>query len=123
MQTSLFDNPSLLQQSSTKSYTISEEKITQPLTQILEEITPKPTTQTVKPKNNTQSIKQSLNQLFPEQQYDEKKSKKAKEILGKTANKLTDMQLHSATAEVQYLAESWMDNFEREIFGGLTLQE
>jgi hypothetical protein len=76
MQTSLFDNPSLLQQSSTKSYTISEEKIIQPLTQILEEITPKPTTQTVKPKNNTQSIKQSLDQLFPEQQYDEKSLRK-----------------------------------------------
>lgn len=93
------------------------------LTQVLKEVTPKSTNQQSRPESISHPIKQSLDELFPEQKYDEKKIKLAKEILGPEANELTDMQLRSAVTEIQYLAESWLDNFEQEIINGLTLKE
>lgn len=123
MQTPLTQNSSFIQVPSNQSTTVTEEKIIQPLTQILEEVPPKLPDQQTQAKNNSQIIKHSLDELFPEQQYDEKNIKKAKEILGDLENEFTDIQLRSIVAEIQYLAESWLDNYEREIFDGLTLKE
>ena len=80
--------------------------------------------ETLQPNNNVpQSIQKTLDELFPEQEYQQKQLKKAKEILGSLTDNLTDMQLQGAITEIQYLAENWLDCFEREIFDGLTLKE
>ncbi len=94
-----------------------------PLIEVLEEATPKspnfkPSTYQV-----SDSLKKSLDELFPEQQYDEKDIQKAKEILGSLVLEFTPQQLKDTVTEIQYLTESWLDDFERQIFGGLTLQE
>lgn len=48
---------------------------------------------------------------------------KAREMLGDTAKSLTDEELKDQIVMVQYLLETWMDEFERKIFNGKTLNE
>jgi len=47
----------------------------------------------------------------------------AREILGDTAKQLTDEQLKDICVEIQYLVETWLDDYERSIFGDKTLRE
>ncbi|TSC90391.1 MAG: hypothetical protein G01um10145_63 [Microgenomates group bacterium Gr01-1014_5] len=100
---------------------IREERIVTPLVEVLDTVNP------LTPPKNTVSIsptlRQSLDELFPEQQYDEKDIQKAKETLGKIADEFTEIELKGVIAEVQFLAESWLDDFERTIFKGMTLKE
>jgi hypothetical protein len=99
---------------------ITEDQIIAPAVEVLKEVAPinVPNSHEVSP-----SLKQSLDNLFPEQQYDEKSIQKAKEILGDIALELSEEQLKDAVTEIQFLAESWLDDFERKIFKGMTLQE
>ena len=66
--------------------------------------------------------KTSLDDFFPEQRYD-KKIQKAKEILGPLCNAFTSDQLTDIVTEIQYLCESWLDDYERNVFDGKTLKE
>jgi hypothetical protein len=102
---------------------ISKEKIVTPLVQVLEHITPTPLSKPNQSLDQSKSFTESLNDLFPEQLYNDKEIQKAREILGEIANELTPQQLNSVVSEVKYLAESWLDDFERDLFGGQTLQE
>lgn len=99
---------------------ITEEQIITPLVEIFKEVTP---TKPIRTQEVSQSVTQSLNVLFPEQQYDEKNIQKAKEILGDLAYEFTNAQLKDVVSEIQFLTESWLDDFERTIFKGLTLKE
>lgn len=94
-----------------------EEKIAQPLMEVLTDITPQGIT-----KSNLSLVK-SLNDLFPEQEYEEKQVKRAKEILGNVGDQLSESQIRDITCEVKFLVTTWLDDFERNIFEGLTLQE
>lgn len=107
-------------------YTIVQEKlitkssIIPSLTTILRESTPAPQKQ----RNEIpKTIKDSLDTLFPEQRYEEKNLQKAKDILGVVANEFTADQLKSIITEIQYLVDSWLDDYERNVFDGLTLKE
>lgn len=101
----------------------TEDKIITPLVKVLQEVTPQPISHQPQTTKESSSLKKSLDELFPEQEYEEKNIQKTKEILGDLAYQLTPEQLKDTVAEVQFLAESWLDDFEREIFGGLTLKE
>jgi len=103
-----------------ESYKIPEEKIVEPLVEVLSEVTLTPSPE---PKEISQTLKKSLDDLFPEQRYDEKDVQKAKEILGPVALEFTSEELKDALAQVQYLAETWLDDLERKIFKGMTLRE
>ncbi len=59
-------------------------------------------------------------QLMPIEQQD---IDEAREILGDTTKNLTDDQLKDQIVMVQFLIESWMDEFEKEVFRRLTLKE
>ncbi|OGM01893.1 hypothetical protein A2115_00385 [Candidatus Woesebacteria bacterium GWA1_41_8] len=48
---------------------------------------------------------------------------RARKLLGKTTETLTDEELQDQLVMIQYLAVSWLDDFERKIFNGKTLQE
>ena len=100
---------------------IREEQIILPLTQILDNVTPKPIER--QSLARTPPLRDSLRSLFPEQEHDEKDIKEAKEILGELAKEFSDTELKDLVAQIEYLAESWLDDFEREQFGGLTLRE
>ena len=99
---------------------IREEQIIRPLVEVLDTVTPIPKTPS-EPVSST--IRESLDELFPEQKYEEKDIQKAKEALGKVADEFTEIELKGVMAEVQLLAESWLDDFERKTFKGLTLKE
>ncbi len=71
----------------------------------------------------TPTLMHSLNNLFPEQLYEEKNTKKAKEILGNLTDVLTEEDCRDITTTIQFLAISWLDEFEQSIFNGQTLQE
>jgi hypothetical protein len=101
---------------------ITEDKIVTPLIEVLNETIPKPTAP-LSSNDISIPLRKSLDDLFPEQQYEEKNIQRAKDILGEVSGKFTPAEFKVAITEVQFLAESWLDNFEREIFGGLTLQE
>ena len=71
----------------------------------------------------TNSVKQSLDELFPEQKYEDKNLQSANEILGDLATQFTKEQIKDVISEIQYLTDCWLDDFERSIFGGLILKE
>lgn len=48
---------------------------------------------------------------------------KAREILGKTAESMSDEELQKQMTMLKYLAESWLDEYEKTIFEGKTLNE
>ena len=43
--------------------------------------------------------------------------------MGVVANELTADQLKGVITEIQYLVDSWLDDYERNVFDGLTLKE
>jgi len=102
---------------------ITEDKYITPLVKILDQVTPKPIETPSQPKEPSKSLSKSLDDLFPEQQYDEKVVQEAKKILGVIADEFTPEQLKDAVTEIQYLASTWLDDFERDAFDGLTLNE
>jgi hypothetical protein len=102
---------------------VSEEQIITPLESFLQEVTPKPSETTQQQKKSPTTIKKSLDNLFPEQQYEDKDIQKTKEILGVRAKGLSESELRDIVAETQFLISSWLDDFEREIFNGMTLNE
>ncbi len=106
-----------------KQLPISEAQIIQPLNEVLANITPNPPNVGSIPKEASSSLRKSLDDLFPEQKVEEKRLQRAKEILGDIANELTPAQLKDAVTEVQYLVDTWLDDFERQIFDGKTLKE
>ncbi len=64
-----------------------------------------------------------LNQFFSEQDQQEKTVLEAREILGESAKDLTDEQVYDLVTEMQYLADCWLEEFERKVFDGKTLNE
>lgn len=47
----------------------------------------------------------------------------ARKILGKTAEEMSDEELQNQMTMMKFLAESWLDEYEKSIFDGKTLQE
>lgn len=73
--------------------------------------------------NPQKSVEEGLNALFPTYK-EESKLQKARRVLGEEiASEVTDEQLEIFLTEVQFLLDSWLDNFERNIFEGLTLKQ
>ncbi len=107
----------------TEAIIVTEQQITRPLELVLQEVIPKTQDEHLPLKNNSKPIKKSLEALFPEQQYEDKDFQRTKEILGPLAKDLTIVELRDVVAETQFLINSWLDDFERDIFNGLTLNE
>jgi len=105
-----------------QEHQISEEQIMRPLVQVLEHTTPQ-SSGTEQLKAKTASISQTLDELFPEQERYNKDIKLAKQALRDLAWELNPEQLKDIVTEVQFLCESWLDEFERTVFDGLTLKE
>ncbi len=72
--------------------------------------------------NPKKSLEENLNSIFPNHQ-EETKIQKSRRILGEAVTEMTDEQLGIFLTEVQYLLDTWLDSFERDIFDGLTLKQ
>jgi len=64
-----------------------------------------------------------LNSYFNEQDEEHKKTLEGRSMLGIGEESLTDEQVITLIGSVQYLVDTWLEEFERTIFGGKTLQE
>lgn len=118
----LFNFESFEKKTLLKSEAIStENKLVPPLVEVLESTSP--ISQSIPPKAISSSLKNSLDNLFPEQQYGDKGIQKAREILGSSAKDLGEDQLKDLINEVNFLVSTWLDEYERGIFNGLTLNE
>lgn len=72
--------------------------------------------------NPQTSLEQAINAVFP-QTSEESNIIRTRRILGKNAYSLSDEQIETIVAEFQFLANTWLDEFEKEIFKGLTLKQ
>ena len=104
----------------------SEEDLNPPIT-TQQQFTNKQTATTMD-KESLQSIEQNkqpeqlFNNLFLDTS-DLTKVSKARQILGETANRLTDEELETFLAKLDYLTNNWLDSFEKLLFDGKTLRE
>lgn len=74
------------------------------------------------PKYVSSSLEGALNKLFPEQAELSKVSR-ARQILGECVKNATDDEIESSVTEFEYLLNDWLNEFERDVFEGKTLQE
>jgi hypothetical protein len=100
---------------------VTEQEILLPVAQMIDGSSYKPTQTRVI--GTFPSSAQSIQDLFPEQEYEEKSIQLAKKALGALSAEFSSEQLKIVITEVEFLTESWLDEFERRIFKGLTLQE
>lgn len=62
-----------------------------------------------------------LDVLFPTQLEDAKIAK-ARKTIGTTNTAFTDDQVKSMMTDFQFLIDTWMDEYEKNIFNGMTLE-
>lgn len=70
-------------------------------------------------KNNEKPIL-DLSFLEP---HEETKADKARHILGENANSIPTEQLETFIAQIEFLTNSWLDSYEKQLFDGKTLKE
>jgi hypothetical protein len=73
--------------------------------------------------NNPQGTYDQINNLFNEQDQQQKTILEAREILGDSAKELSDEQVYDLVNEIQYLVDSWLEEYEKKVFDGKTLNE
>lgn len=71
----------------------------------------------------SQGTYDQINELFNIKDQQEKSIQEARQILGDSAKELTDSQVYDMLNEIQFLVESWLEEFERNTFEGKTLDE
>lgn len=72
--------------------------------------------------NPLNQLEKTLSTIFPDNK-EESKVNKARKILGETADCLTDEKIENIVTDFEYLIDTWMDLFEKKVFGGKTLKE
>ena len=72
--------------------------------------------------NPHSALTNALSSIFPTQ-TEETKVSKTRRILGETARALSDEQIETIVTQFQFLVDSWLDEFEKDDFNGLTLKE
>lgn len=68
------------------------------------------------------SLEGALSSIFPTQLQDDRLLQ-AKRLFGNDLAQTSDDDLQNHLTELQYLLDSWMDDFERDVFGGKTLRQ
>ena len=71
------------------------------------------------PQTNLESV---LNRIFPQQQ-EENNISRTRNHLGEAARNFSDEQVQITITEFQFLIDSWLDEYEKEVFKGMTLKE
>lgn len=72
--------------------------------------------------NPLTSLDSALNAIFPEN-IQESKLLGTKRKLGEKVKTFTDEQIECLVTDFQYLVDTWLDEFEKSVFEGQTLQE
>lgn len=69
------------------------------------------------------TISESLDVMFPEQKRQDKDVIKAKEALGELSKQFSEVELKEVITDIDFIVESWLDDFERDLFKGKTMKE
>ncbi len=77
----------------------------------------------INPSLDQQDKYDQINQLFEDQDQQEKTILEAREILGEPANDLSNEQVFDLVNEVQFLVENWLEEYERKVFDGKSFDE
>ncbi len=67
-------------------------------------------------------IQNVIEKILPKQS-EENKFAKTRQALGETAKSLSNEQIETITTEFQFLIDTWFDEYEKDVFNGLTLKE
>jgi len=78
--------------------------------------------QSTHPLTPQKTLDNLLQNIFP-QNKDKNKVIQTRKLLDKTAENLSDEQIQCIVTEFQFLINSWLDEYEKEVFGGMTLKE
>lgn len=68
-------------------------------------------------------IYDELNQNFQKEDEKQKAIQEVRDILGNAGEQLTDEQVCDLTSEIQYLVDTWLEEYEQKVFDGKTLRE
>jgi hypothetical protein len=68
------------------------------------------------------SIEHAISAIFPTPAV-EKKLTKTRSLLGEASHSLSNEQVECLISEFQFLVDTWLDEFEQDVFGGKTLKE
>lgn len=69
-----------------------------------------------------ESLEKTIATILPST-AEENKTSKMRSLLGEAALSLTDEKIECIRSEFQFLMESWLDEFERNVFDNKTLKE
>lgn len=72
---------------------------------------------------NPQGAYDQINQFFSKENQQQKTVQEARDILGESAASLTDEEVYDLANEMQYLVDTWLEEFEKNIFDGKTLKD
>ena len=79
--------------------------------------------QSDQPQTSSQGIYDQINSHFTEQNHQQKIIEEARDLLGEQAQPLTDEQIYDLVNEIQYLVDTWLEEYEKKTFEGKTLKE
>ncbi len=72
--------------------------------------------------NPLNSLENALKSIIP-QNSEENTVIRTRKILGEGAKMLSDEQIQCVITEFQFLINAWLDEYEQEVFSGMTLKE
>jgi len=72
--------------------------------------------------NPKQEIENVVLSLLPDH-FEDNKIQRVRSILGNKASQISDEEIEVSLVQFEFLVNSWLDEFERKIFGEKTLQE
>ncbi|HWY79933.1 MAG TPA: hypothetical protein VNW29_06260 [Candidatus Sulfotelmatobacter sp.] len=72
--------------------------------------------------NPKQKIENLMLSILPEH-VEDNKIQRVRNILGNNASQISDEEIEISLVQFEYLVNSWLDEFERNIFEKKTLQE
>ena len=72
--------------------------------------------------NPKQTVENIVLSILPEH-FEDNKIQRARSILGNKASQISDEEIETSLVQFEYLVNSWLDEFERNIFENKTLQE
>ena len=75
------------------------------------------------PHEASQGVYDQINNFYSEQNQQEKIVQEAREVLGESSSNLSDEQIYDLVTEMQYLVDTWIEEFEKNVFEGKTLNE
>ena len=81
-----------------------------------------PTTTSSQPQNLFDPLGKAFKEIFP-QDVEKETFLKMRRTLGEKGKELSDERVQCIATEFQFLIDTWLDEFEKDIFNGMTLKE